>query len=201
MLFQTRFHEPIRRGDITTTVRIWQKLRVKPGGRYALGPGAIVVDRIHEVGLDDITSAIARRCGFLSLVDLLKTAKHGAGERIFLIDFHYVDAPPKSAVKQHRLDATELAHMLERLAAMDARAARPWTFDALRAIADRPGTRAGDLAAALGRERLQFKQDVRKLKALGLTLSLETGYRLSERGLHMLQVMKKPRRTKARKDT
>jgi hypothetical protein len=201
VLFQTRFHDPIRRGDITTTVRIWQKLRVKPCGRYALGSGAIVVDRIHEVALHDITSAIARRCGFLSLVDLLKTAKHGAGERVFLIDFHYVDAPPTSAAKHHRLDAAELAQMLERLAAMDARAARPWIVDALQIIADRPGTRAGDLAAALGRERLEFKQDVRKLKALGLTISPETGYRLSDRGLHVLQAMKKPRRAKARKST
>lgn len=201
MLFQTRFHEPIRRGEITTTVRIWQSLRVKPGGRYRLGSGAIVVDRIHEVGLHDITSAIARRCGFASLVDLLKTAKHGAGERVFLIDFHYVDAPPTSAVKQHRPDADELAHLLERLAAMDARALRPWTFDSLQAIGDRPGTRAGDLAASPGRERREFKQHVRKLKALGLTVSLETGYRLSDRGRCVLQAMNKPRRTKKRERT
>jgi hypothetical protein len=42
--------------------------------------------------------------------------------------------------------------------------------------------RAGDLADACGRERLDFKLDVRKLKALGLTESLSVGYRLSPRG-------------------
>ena len=61
--------------------------------RWAAGTrsarGAVVVDRIHETRLDDITPALARRCGFTSLVDLLKTAKHGAGERVFVIDFHY----------------------------------------------------------------------------------------------------------------
>ena len=49
-------------------------------------------------------------------------------------------------------------------------------------IADHPGRRAGDLAASLGRDIPSFKRDVRKLKELGLTLSLEVGYRLSPRG-------------------
>ena len=53
---------------------------------------------------------------------------------------------------------------------------------ALQAIAARPEVRAGDLAEAAGRERLEFKRDVRKLKALGLTLSFPIGYRLSARG-------------------
>ncbi len=100
MLFQARLRDPIRRGEITTTVRIWHSPRVRLGGRYALAPGAIVVDRMYEVGLADITPAIARRCGFLSLVDLLKTARHGTGERVFVIDFHYVDTPPKPAVSR-----------------------------------------------------------------------------------------------------
>jgi hypothetical protein len=53
-------------------------------------------------------------------------------------------------------------------------------------IADRPGVRAADLAAAEGREKLPFKADVRKLKELGLTESLEVGYRLSPRGRALL---------------
>ena len=64
MLFQRRFHERIRSGDITCTVRIWQRPHVKVGGRYALAPGAIVVDEVHETRLDDITAALARRSGF-----------------------------------------------------------------------------------------------------------------------------------------
>ena len=89
MLFQSRFHERIRNGEITCTVRIWLRPRVKVGGRYSLGAGAIVVDRIREGSFDDITPALARRCGFASVVDALKTAKHGVGERVFIIDFHY----------------------------------------------------------------------------------------------------------------
>ena len=89
MLFQRRFHEPIVRGEIRCTVRIWLRPHVKVGGRYALDAGAIVVDKIYETRLDDITPALARRCGFESLVDLIKVAKHGPGERVFVIDFHY----------------------------------------------------------------------------------------------------------------
>ena len=87
MLFQRRFHEGIRTGQITCTVRIWQRLHVKLGGRCALGGGALVVDKIRETDLDDLTPSLARRCGFPSLADLLQTAKHGPGERVFIIDF------------------------------------------------------------------------------------------------------------------
>ena len=62
---------------------------MKVGGRYALGAGAVVVDKMTSISLDDITPALARRSGFASLADLMKTAKHGYGERVFVIDFHY----------------------------------------------------------------------------------------------------------------
>jgi hypothetical protein len=80
------------------------------------------------------------------------------------------------------VSADDLAGIRRSLERLDRRPSGPWTFATLGAIADRPGVRAADLAEALGRERLAFKTDVRKLKALGLTISLETGYRLSPRG-------------------
>lgn len=78
-------------------MRIWHRPRVKVGGRYALGGGAVVVDKIRETSLDDITPALARRCGLGSLVDLLRTAKHGAGVRVFVIEFHY-DGPKAASL-------------------------------------------------------------------------------------------------------
>lgn len=189
MLFQRRFHERIRSGEIRCTVRIWQRPRVKVGGRYALGGGAIVVDRLHETHLEDITPALARRCGFPSLVDLIKTAKHGAGERVFVIDFHYdgkARACPKPATDA--VSAGELAQLVQRLEAMDRRSAGgAWTLATLRAIEARPGVLAAKLARSLGRPRDEFKRDVRKLKALGLTFSLEIGYRLTPKGAALLK--------------
>ena len=188
MLFQRRFHERIHSGEITCTVRIWQRPHVKVGGRYSLGGGAIVVDEVHETRLDDITAALARRCGFPSLVDLVKTAKHGAGERVFVIDFHYdrkTGARPRP--ETGAASAEELAELVQRLAAMDRRSkVGEWTLATLRAIEARPGVLAAKLARSLGRPRDEFKRDVRKLKTLGLTFSLEIGYRLTPKGEALL---------------
>ena len=89
MVFSKRLREPVICGEITCSVRIWQSPRVKVGGRYALGDGAIEVTSIHQISLADITPALARRSGFAGVVDLLKTAKHGAGEKVYLIEFEY----------------------------------------------------------------------------------------------------------------
>ncbi len=89
MQFAKRLREPVMRGEVTCSVRIWQAPRVKIGGRYALGPGAIHVTAIHEIGFEDITPSLARRSGFLGVVDLLKVAKHGSGEKIYLVEFEY----------------------------------------------------------------------------------------------------------------
>ncbi|MBB6093746.1 hypothetical protein HNQ60_002627 [Povalibacter uvarum] len=185
MLFKTRFHEPIRRGEITCTVRIWQRPHVTTGGRYAFGSGSIEVGRIQEIGFESLTPALARRCGFSSLVDLLKIAKHGPGERVFLIDFRYRDTPIERAPRTAP-SANELDELVLKLDGMDRRSAKPWTREVLQLIADHPGTRATDLAAQTGRERDEFKRDVRKLKTLGLTISLEVGYELSPRGKRVL---------------
>lgn len=88
--FTRRLREPIMRGEITCTVRIWKSLRVKVGGRYALGPGQVEVTRIQHVDLDDITDDIARRSGFADLDDLMSVARHGSGENAYLIDFEYI---------------------------------------------------------------------------------------------------------------
>jgi hypothetical protein len=188
MLFQRRFHERIRSGEITCTVRIWQSPRVKVGGRYSLGSGAIVVEGIHETRLDDITAALARRSGFASLADLLKTAKHGSGERVFVIDFHYdASTGARPRPETGAVSAEELAELVQRLEAMDGRSKiGAWTLETLRAIEARPGVLAAKLARSLGRPRDEFKRDVRKLKNLGLTFSLEIGYRLTPKGEALL---------------
>jgi hypothetical protein len=89
MIFTKRLREPVMRGEITCSVRIWQRPKVKVGGRYALGPGAIHVTSIREIGFEAITPELARRSGFEGVVDLLKTAKHGPGERVYLVEFEY----------------------------------------------------------------------------------------------------------------
>jgi hypothetical protein len=100
MQFLSALRDRIRRGEITCSVRLWQSAHVKVGGRYALPPGAIVVTSLSEISLVDVTPDLARKSGFVGLVDLLKTAKHGPGRRVFLVEFRYEKprAPRKRGV-------------------------------------------------------------------------------------------------------
>jgi hypothetical protein len=87
MVFSKRLRKGVRSGQITCSVRIWLTPRVKVGGRYRMEEGEIEVDSIEPIGLPDITSALAQASGFLGVLDLLKVAKHGKGERIYLVRF------------------------------------------------------------------------------------------------------------------
>ena len=89
MIFTKRLREPVMNGEVTSSVRIWQRPHVRVGGLYRLGPGAIEVTGLREMGLHDITPELARRSGFAGVVDLLKVAKHGPGEQVYLVDFVY----------------------------------------------------------------------------------------------------------------
>src|SRR5229473_2342380 len=90
MVFTKRLREGIRRGEITCTVRFWLSCRVTVGKRYNVEKGAIEIDSIEPIGLPDITPKLARESGFLGVLDLLKVAKHGRSEKIYLVRFHYV---------------------------------------------------------------------------------------------------------------
>jgi len=90
MMFARRLREGVRRGEIRCSVRIWISPRVRVGGRYKMDEGEIEVDSIEQIGFPDITPELARESGFLGVVDLLKVAKHGRGENIYLVRFHYV---------------------------------------------------------------------------------------------------------------
>ena len=92
MVFARRLRERIRRGRIRCTVRVWMRLQVKVGGRYAMDGGHVMVDSFVPIRMRDITDELARESGFDSVEDLLKTAKHGRGNKVYLIRFHYL--PP-----------------------------------------------------------------------------------------------------------
>jgi hypothetical protein len=92
MHFTRRLREGVRSGEITCSVRIWQRPHVRAGGIYPMEDGHILVESIQPIALEDITGELARRSGFLGVVDLLKVAKHGSGTNVYLIEFQYL--PP-----------------------------------------------------------------------------------------------------------
>ena len=93
MHFTKRLRDRVRSGEITMSIRIWRSPRVTVGRRYQMEEGEIEVDSIEPIGFPDITPQLARESGFLGVLDLLKVAKHGQGQNIYLIRFHYI--PPK----------------------------------------------------------------------------------------------------------
>jgi len=92
MVFAKRLREGIRRGRIRCTIRIWMRPQVKVGGRYQMDDGHVVVDSIAPISIDDITYDLARESGFESVEHLLQVARHGSGDNVYLIGFHYL--PP-----------------------------------------------------------------------------------------------------------
>ena len=106
MVFTKRLREGIRRGRIRCTIRIWTRPHVKVGGRYQMDEGHIVVDAIDPIAIADITYDLARESGFESVADLLGIARHGRGNEVYLIRFHYLPAgawdTPRSTSPRNR---------------------------------------------------------------------------------------------------
>jgi hypothetical protein len=100
MMFAKSLRDGVRYGRIRCSIRIWKFPRVKVGGRYRMDEGHIVVDSISEISRADITDQLARESGFQNVDDLMRIAKHGSGDRVFLVRFHYL---PPGAIGKGRL--------------------------------------------------------------------------------------------------
>jgi hypothetical protein len=185
VLFPKRFWTGIADGSVTVTYRRWRRQQVVAGGRYRTPAGIVEVTTVSSVSLDQITDEDARRAGHSDVAGLIAEVPERPGVDLFRIEFRPVAGPDPRAVLAATadLDAAAIAEISRRLDRLDRASSHgPWTHEVLRLIRDRPATRAADLADLLGREKASFKADVRKLKNLGLTESLDVGYRLSRRG-------------------
>jgi hypothetical protein len=175
----------MRDGTITVTVRRWKRSQAIAGHRYRTGAGIIEVDAVDVVDPTALTDGDAASAGFASADELRAQLRGDAGSPVYRIAFHLVGEPDPRAVLAEDdglspADVESISHRLRRLDRASRRG--PWTAATLAIIDARPAVRAGDLAESLGRDLPTFKLDVRKLKNLGLTISLERGYRLSPRG-------------------
>jgi hypothetical protein len=192
VIIRRHFLDGIQKGTVTLAFRRWRRPSVKAGGTLLTAVGLLHIGDIETVELQDISNADARRAGYddrESLVDELNERKEG---KIYRIEFGSLEADPRVALRQRRDDESELQALIVRLDKLDARAdGAPWTRRVMEVIDAHPAVRAGDLCAMVGQERQPFKLNVRKLKALGLTESLEVGYRLSPRGQALLATLRR----------
>jgi hypothetical protein len=174
----------IRRGEVRLAFRRWQRPRVRPGTQLRTAIGVVAIDTIDTVDASRVTDHEAQLAGFTTPGDARDALRGDATWPVYRIALRYAGDDPRAALREDAaLDADQLARLQARLARLDAASNRgPWTRELLALIAAHPATRAADLATPLGCETLAFKRDVRKLKELGLTESLEVGYRLSPRG-------------------
>jgi hypothetical protein len=171
-------------GSVTLAFRRWDRPRVRPGGTQRTTAGVVEVVDVAEVDGADITEDDAAAAGVPSRAELLRLLDRRPGAHVYRMRVRAAGPDPRVALReQAEASAEEWQALDARLDRWDAaRADGPWTRAVLDLIARRPGVRAPDLAAALGRETLPFKRDVRRLKELGLTRSLPVGYELSPRG-------------------
>ena len=190
MLIEKRRWAGIQDGSITVLFRRWRNRQATAGKTYRTAAGRIAVDHMDLVAEDDIREEDARAAGYASAEEAIADLRGAPDDPLYLLRIRLVNGPdPRDELAQSSdLDGADRAALDAKLARMDA-ASRdgPWTEATLRLIERRPATRAQDLADAVGRDRVRFKADVRKLKNLGLTISLETGYRLSPRGAAYLR--------------
>lgn len=189
MLFKQRFLDGIAAGRVTLAFRCWRKPTVKAGGTLHSAVGLLAIDEVAAIAPGSLKAADAVAAGFADLAALRADLASQREGQLYRIRFRLLGADPRIALREDAaFTAEQLKTLLVKLARLDKAGA--WTRDTLQIISDHEGRRAGDLAEMLGRDKDWLKLHIRKLKNLGLTESLGTGYRISPRGRRVLQAMR-----------
>jgi hypothetical protein len=172
-------------GRVDVQFRRWRRPTVKTGGKLRTVVGELSVVSVERISVSRITPGDAARAGYGSRADLLRDlARFREDGQLYRIELRLAGPDPRAVLRERAdLGDDDIAELTRRLARFDAASTHgPWTMETLRLIEERPATLAADIAASVGRLKAPFKNDVRKLKELGLTESLDVGYRLSPRG-------------------
>jgi len=192
MLFQQQFLDGIRTGAVTLAFRRWRRPTVRAGGTLLTPVGQLSIVSVELVSLSQITASDARRAGYESKEAAVKELQRRSEGEIYRIELGKLVPDPRIALRDTPVASdTDIQVLRSRLDRMDAHAPDgPWTVRTLEALRAYPGIRAGDVCRVVGQEKELFKLRVRKLKNLGLTESLGTGYRLSPRGEALLTLLR-----------
>ncbi len=173
----------IKSGEITLAFRKWRKPTVRAGSTIRTAVGMLSVARVERVCADEISQSEAIAAGFFDLNSLHQELNKREGD-LYLIGLSYAGEDPRIRLRESEaMTADDLRPIRDKLTRLDQRApAGAWTRQTLKAIQNAPGQSAATLASQLSSEKETLKKNVRKLKNLGLTISLKTGYRISPRG-------------------
>lgn len=192
MLFTADAWPGLADGSITLTVRTWSKPQARTGGHYRVAGMLLEATDVRQVRVDELTEDDARAAGEADLAGLLRRLKAPAPDTlVWKVSLRYLGRDDRiERREQGDLDDEQLAELRSRLDRLDRRSTTgPWTRRTLRLIEQYPGVVSTALARHAHQDRPAFKINVRKLKELGLTESLGTGYRLSPRGEALLRTL------------
>jgi hypothetical protein len=194
MLFRRETLSGIRAGAITVAFRRWRRPTVRAGGSLRTAAGELTIRSVDPVQIDGISEADARRAGYDIRAALLAELDRRDAGVVYRIELGALRRDSREALREQPAAGADWQELTRRLARLDARAPNgPWTARVLELIDRHPGLRAAELCGSMGQQMMPFKLNVRKLKNLGLTISLETGYTLSERGKAVLQTLRQTR--------
>ena len=188
MLIRNVVLERIVAGQVDTLFRRQKRPTVKSGGRLRTQLGMLDIVRVDRIELSDVTARDARRAGFGSVAEVIDALTQKPDGDFYRVRVRVGGVDPRIVLRERsELSTDELAEVRTRLARLDARSVRgAWTQLFLTMLSEQPHIRAPDLAASIGWETKPFKDNVRKLKELGLTISHSPGYELSPRGRTVL---------------
>jgi hypothetical protein len=183
--FEARLREGLRDGSITVAFRRWRRAQVVAGHRYRTGAGLVVAESVDTISPAEITPALAKDAGFADVQAAVADLRGDASVPLYCVRFRPVAGPdPRDQLAgTSDLSDDDVRAISKRLARMDAASQRgPWTTAVLEQIAGQPAVSSALLAPELDWDRPDYKLHVRRLKSLGLTISLDVGYRISPRG-------------------
>jgi hypothetical protein len=183
--FEPRLRQGLHDGSITVALRRWRRAQVVAGHQYRTGTGMVQAESVELITPGDVSADLAQAAGFPDAATALSYLRGDPELPLYSIRFRPLDSPdPRDELAASaELSQADLTAIAARLARMDARSPRgPWTTQVLETIAGNPAVSSAILAPGLNWDRPDFKLHVRRLKALGLTISLDVGYRISPRG-------------------
>jgi hypothetical protein len=186
MLFRSEILQGIVEGRVTLAFRRWRRAPPAEGSVLRSAVGVLSFDRVTVIDEGDITPDDVRRTGMS--IDDLRASIAGQGT-LLRIELHLVGDDPRIALRAQLPGPGELEAIVAKLGRLDAASSTPWTSRYLQLVADLPATVSHALAGRAGDDVVRFKRRVRRLKELGLTESLEIGYRLSPRGRAVLEFL------------
>jgi len=190
VLFRSTTLEKIKTKEVTIAIRKWKRPTVKEGGTLVTRAGLLRIDTVTKISLDDISEDDLKRAGYSQREDIVSYVNKKKEGILYKVEFHLEGEDPRIALRQNTdistEDFEEISYKLDRFDKFSKKG--PWVFQILGLIEKNPERLAQELADEMGVEKSWFKPNVRKLKKLGLTISLKIGYRISPRGKAFLEI-------------